>query len=109
MIIAATIISMDSIDPVYQAMPCDKLNSFYDTTSELLEAHPICASLSAISSVKANMNGTVEQIAAALSLCFSMAVWLALAIHAIGIEIYVSDWALDNVYENLMANNTSCD
>jgi hypothetical protein len=109
MIIAANIISMDGVDPVYQAMPCDKLNSFYDTTSELLDAHPICASLSARSSVKADMNGTVDEVAAALNLAFSMAVWLALAIHAIGIEIYVSNRTSDIVFESLMTDHTSCD
>ncbi|KAI9166505.1 hypothetical protein HJFPF1_02611 [Paramyrothecium foliicola] len=89
MIIAAMIISSAGSDRFYISMPCDKLNSFYELTAELLEVHPLCSSLAARSPVMATMDGREEQVAAALSLGFEFGVWLALAIHAIGIETYL--------------------
>ena len=40
--------------------------------------------------VYANIKGDPAQAAAALSQSFTMAAWMSLAIHAIGVEIYVS-------------------
>jgi hypothetical protein len=44
--------------------------------------------------VTLNFNGLPEQIGAALGESFGMAVWLALAIHAMVVEIYVSEHQL---------------
>lgn len=40
--------------------------------------------------VTLNSNGLPDQVGAALSESFGMAAWLALAIHAMAVEIYVS-------------------
>jgi hypothetical protein len=40
--------------------------------------------------VALNLNGLPDQVGAALGESFTMAVWLALAIHAMAVEIYVS-------------------
>jgi hypothetical protein len=40
--------------------------------------------------VPLNLNGVPDQVGAALGESFSRAVWLALAIHAMAVEIYVS-------------------
>ena len=39
--------------------------------------------------IVANFNGTVPEIGAALDINFGMALWLALAMHTIGVEIYL--------------------
>lgn len=89
MISAASIISLWG--PFYKAYQCDKVASFYDTNKDLLAAYPACSSSSAWVAVKADMNGTSGvNAAAALNLSFGMSVWLALALHAIGVELYVS-------------------
>jgi hypothetical protein len=46
--------------------------------------------------VRMNFNGQPEQLSAALGESFSMAVWLALAIHAAVVEVYVSETVLSN-------------
>ncbi|EGU88460.1 hypothetical protein FOXB_01022 [Fusarium oxysporum f. sp. conglutinans Fo5176] len=46
---------------------------------------------------------SAEHIASALSLGFSMGVWLALAIHAIGIEVY-KKWKIIVVPVNVSAH-----
>lgn len=64
---------------------------------DLLSSYPACASyvdgsnLDQVAAVHANMNGeSAANAGAALDLNFGMALWIAFAIHAIGIEIYVS-------------------
>ncbi|CAG8423596.1 unnamed protein product [Penicillium salamii] len=90
MISAATIISLWG--PFYKAEKCDKLTSFYKSNAALLEEYPSCDQSGSYVAVKADMNaGNAGNAAAALDLSFGMSVWLALALHAIGIEIYVSD------------------
>lgn len=39
--------------------------------------------------ILANLNGTPDTIGAALGMPFGTSLWLALALHAIGIEIYI--------------------
>ena len=89
MIIAAMIISTG--DPLYAVFSCDKLASFYEDDREgLLENYPMCESMDKSAAVEATMmDGGGENVAAALNVTFGMALWLAMAIHAIGVEIYV--------------------
>lgn len=92
MFISATIISNQG--PYYAPMSCAKLASFYSNATALEGAHPACSDLSAWSIVRANMSGEAKNVAASLDITFGAAVWLALAIHAIGVEFYVSTFAL---------------
>lgn len=72
-------------------MQCDKVATFYDDTKSLIAKYPTCKDLDAWVAVQGDMGGeSAENIAAALTLGFSMGVWLALALHAIGVEVYVS-------------------
>jgi hypothetical protein len=89
MIISALVMSKN---PSFrQPMQCDKIATFYDDSSSLVAKYPICEDTDAWVAVQGDMAGeSAENIATALSLGFSLGVWLALAIHAIGIEVYVS-------------------
>jgi uncharacterized membrane protein len=92
-IIGANIVSTGAFEPIYQSMPCSKIHSLYDgkpeKLQEMLGRFPVCENIDAWASVKADMNGKVENIAAALLTCMSMAGWLALALHAFGVEVYL--------------------
>jgi hypothetical protein len=63
---------------------------------ETLEQSPECASyLNGTDPFKqgvvhAQFGNNSTEIGAALNMCFGMALWLALAMHAIGVEVYVS-------------------
>lgn len=88
--LSASVISTSS-SPYYKALPCDELATFYNTTEALVSTYPGCHSLNNTAPVKADLvEGSEENIAAALNLTFGMGLWLALVLHAIGIEVYVS-------------------
>lgn len=81
---------MPGMEPFYKALPCEELATFYNSTQSLVDVHRECENLSAWVPVKADLaEGSVENAVAALNLTFGMAAWLALVIHAIGIEVYV--------------------
>jgi hypothetical protein len=91
MILATAIISkMD----YHTVRPCAQLASISESNSKL---YPECVALSdgsdpqALAIVRANLQGNASEIGAALGMPFGMAVWLGLAIHAIGVEVYVSE------------------
>ncbi|KAM3514901.1 hypothetical protein MY11210_001506, partial [Beauveria gryllotalpidicola] len=90
MILTAIVISSGGggQDAHYQPKLCRELASFLDSTT-LLRAYPDCASLDAWVLVKADITKGPEQKAAAMNVSFGMAVWLAVTIHAIGIEAYL--------------------
>ncbi|KAF4984014.1 hypothetical protein FZEAL_719 [Fusarium zealandicum] len=87
MILSAVI--MSTTPSFRQPMPCDKLASFYDNQTSLVEKYPTCKDADAWVAVQGSMSGSSENIASALSLGFSLGVWLALAIHAVGVEVYL--------------------
>ncbi|KAF4466935.1 hypothetical protein FALBO_6203 [Fusarium albosuccineum] len=87
MIIAASI--MSNTASFRQPIQCDKLASFYEDKDSLLRKYPACEDDGAWVAVQGSMSGGAENIGAALSLGFSLGVWLALAIHAIGVEVYL--------------------
>jgi hypothetical protein len=101
MIIAALIISKDDY---FVAWPCAKIETTLDEGSLLLSSYPACAAYvngtnpQEFALVKASMDGPGGGNAgAALNVTFGMALWLAVAIHAIGVEVYVS-FATDNLF-----------
>ncbi|OAA58783.1 hypothetical protein ISF_06566 [Cordyceps fumosorosea ARSEF 2679] len=90
MSIAARIVSSgDGKGGYYAAMPCRQLESYMDATV-LARKYPACASLDAWVLVKADMGArSPEQISAALSVSFGMALWMAFIVHAVGVKFYL--------------------
>jgi hypothetical protein len=95
MIIAAQIISQQG--GYLSAQPCDKIEFVLKSANAATALYPECASYVSVENpgqqalVSANYYGTNPvEILAAFNLVFGVATWLALALHAIGIEIYVS-------------------
>lgn len=93
MIIAAQIVSR--IGGYYDARPCEQIEYIFDSQEESLSSYPDCAPFfngsdpSKQVAVEANFNGDPVQLTVALGSNFGSAMWLAFAIHAIGVEIYV--------------------
>ena len=95
--IATRIVTM--MGSYYSAQPCDKLHDIaasiaVNGTEMLLTEFPACLAflngdLQAHAIVNANLNGTPAQTMAAINMTFGMAGWVALAIHAFGVEVYV--------------------
>ena len=90
MIISALVISANG--GYYRAMPCSQIG-FVQDNREAFEANfPQCFAVNGTNdnwvAVKANFSGKA-QVGSALGLNFGMAGWLALFIHAVGVEIYL--------------------
>ncbi|KAE8154595.1 hypothetical protein BDV25DRAFT_147542 [Aspergillus avenaceus] len=91
LITAAVIISKQ---PYFMSQPCDKIDYLLGE-QETLQRYPVCGRYYNGSqpdqhvSVLANFNGYVDQIASALNANFGMALWLAVAMHGIGVEVYL--------------------
>jgi hypothetical protein len=95
LIIGTTTIS--SINSYYTSWPCAKIAFVMKSDARTLAAYPGCASYldgtnpwqEAV--VHADFKGEhATEIGAALNMNFGMALWVALIIHAVGVEIYVS-------------------
>ncbi|UPX16405.1 uncharacterized protein EKO05_0006808 [Ascochyta rabiei] len=93
MIIAAMLVSNKDY---YIVWPCAKIAATIADGMDLASEYPACASyadgsnLAQVSAVLADMDGTSSVNAgAALNVNFGMALWLAFAIHAVGIEVYL--------------------
>jgi hypothetical protein len=87
-------------------MPCYKvvgtMASYSIPQRVIIGLYPGCSSYLNGTSLNEHVvvhvaNGRPEQAAAALDISFGMCLWLAFVLHAIGIEIYVSD--LNNPFE----------
>ena len=97
MILSALIIS--KIGSYYQIQTCGKVafgfgGSWSDTHSLPpleFQLHPQCvnASDNTVIPIQANMSGLPEEVGAALGLSFGMGLWLAIIVHALGVECYL--------------------
>ena len=90
MFLSALVIS--SVGGYYRAMPCSEI-AFLQDSRETFEANfPQCFAANGTNddwvAVQANFGGKA-QAATALGLNFGMAGWLALFLHAMGVEIYL--------------------
>lgn len=81
----------------YTTMSCGELFSIYgfNQTQEVRNLYPQCDQLGSINEtlviVQATFeNGQVEQISASLRISFGMAIWFAIFLHTIGVEIYLN-------------------
>ncbi|KAF2625819.1 hypothetical protein BU25DRAFT_396650 [Macroventuria anomochaeta] len=93
MIIAAIVISNKGHHIVW---PCAKIADTIADDMDLVSEYPACAAfvdgsnLNQVSAVLADMGGaSAANAGAALDMNFGMALWLAFAVHALGIEIYL--------------------
>ena len=87
---------MTRMGDYYALRSCATLNFIHKSENATMALYPVCASFfdgtnpNQEAIVHANMKGLPSEIGAALGMPFGMSLWLALAIHAIGVEIYVS-------------------
>ncbi|KAJ4153221.1 hypothetical protein LMH87_009718 [Akanthomyces muscarius] len=90
MVITAILISSgDGKGGFFQPKACRELASYLNSTL-LLQEYPDCTSLDAWVLVKADLTADgPEHQSAALDVGFGMATWIAIAIHAIGVEFYL--------------------
>ena len=95
MIIAAQIVSKQNN---HMVQSCAKIDYIYDNSqADVLSLYPACSGFydgtnpSAVVAAKSNFGSSdVVQLVAAMNMTFGGALWLALWLHAIGVEIYVS-------------------
>lgn len=93
MIISALIITMiNSYDTI---MTCNEIGSIYGSDKPLDKIYPQCNGVNATDDrlivVHASFaNGQPEQIGASLRLSFGMAMWMAIFMHLVGVEIYLA-------------------
>ncbi|KAI9091118.1 hypothetical protein DFS34DRAFT_643755 [Phlyctochytrium arcticum] len=94
MIISAMVITQNG--SYTQARPCRQiLDVFEGDVGKTLSRYPDCTSAfngadpERMVLVKANFKGGAEEVGVSLAVPFGAAIWLALAIHAVGVELYL--------------------
>lgn len=93
-------ITITELGGYYQARSCAQLHSIYGDQSATLAAYADCApyfsgqDVNKWVAVEGNFHGDAAGSAVALGANFGSALWLAFAIHAIGVEIYVRRFLL---------------
>lgn len=93
MFLSALVISqLKSYDTI---RPCGEILFMYDNKTEAKQHYPQCSNSNSTTDdlvvVHADFNsGRVEQIGASLGVSFGMAMWLALIMHLVGVEIYLA-------------------
>ncbi|KAL8894786.1 MAG: hypothetical protein Q9192_004055 [Flavoplaca navasiana] len=93
MILSALI--LPKVGGFYQAMPCDKISyMFEDDQADFREKFPACFAPNGTTNgwvaVPAIFGNSAANVSASLGLSFGMAGWLALTLHAIGVEVYLA-------------------
>ncbi|KZP25043.1 hypothetical protein FIBSPDRAFT_783940 [Athelia psychrophila] len=95
MIITALIIS-EIPGAAFRTTFCPEIVSIYGSSATAYHFYPECepANVATINPfnyavVAANFNGNPVEIAAALGVAFPMAIWLALFMHVVGVELYI--------------------
>ena len=93
MILSALIASQAS--GYYTTFSCGELFTIYDTTQNVTSLYPQCGQLGSTDDTLVIVQGSfanaqAEQIAASLRMSFGMAMWLALFLHLVGVEIYLN-------------------
>jgi hypothetical protein len=95
MILATIVIS--SQGSYYTVWPCAKIEFTLPHPETLVSTYPSCAAYAngsdpqGVSAVKADLGGDTEvNVGAGLGVSFGMALWLAVVLHAIGVEVYLA-------------------
>ncbi|TDZ62089.1 hypothetical protein CTRI78_v003845 [Colletotrichum trifolii] len=90
-------IAITSMGTYYAARPCDQIDFMIEDVNRTLELYPACAAFfsgenpaqqALVHADFANPT-SVAEVSVAIGMPFGMAFWLALAIHAIGVETYL--------------------
>jgi hypothetical protein len=94
-ILILAVIIISHIGGYHCSQPCDKVAFMLGGEDNAISLYPACAPLAGLNtmkyvSVEATLFGDKAQLAAVFNVAAGMSAWLALAIHAIGIEFYVS-------------------
>jgi len=92
MILSAIIATKHS--QYYTTMTCGEIGSIYNSANAANELYPACAAPGATAAthvvVQADFGQQPEQIGVSLRISFGMAMWLALILHLVGVEIYLA-------------------
>ena len=93
MILSALISS--KLSGYYTTMLCGELFSIYDTRQNVTSLYPQCDQPGSTDATRVIVqssfaNGQAEQIGASLRMSFGMALWMALFLHLVGVEIYLN-------------------
>lgn len=85
-----------ALESYYTAMPCGKIAFIQQNSTELMDMYyPECnmpgvtADDLAVVQVKFPF-GRAEQVGAGLGIGFGMAIWMALLLHTVGVEVYLA-------------------
>lgn len=99
-ILFAGVAAISSLGGFYMAMPCDKIEWMMGSATRTLAAFPSCASYvdghgggngtHGYVAVLANWKGSTPEASAAYDATYGMAHWVALVLHIVGAEVYVS-------------------
>jgi hypothetical protein len=91
LIMALSAIVTSQIGDYYQIQTCGEVAFVLDSWKNVTDWYPECASGGNETNiiVHADLNGRPEQLGASLGLSFGTALWLALLIHLIGVELYL--------------------
>lgn len=89
MILSALV--MSKLGGFYEPQSCGQI-AFSNSPEYAAEHYPACASGTSSTRVvvDANMSGNIENVGAALAPSAGMALWLAILMHLIGVEIYLA-------------------
>jgi len=92
MILSAIIATKHS--EYFTTMTCGEIDSIYNSANVVNELYPACATPGATAAtrvvVQADFGQQPEQIGASLRISFGMAMWLAIILHLVGVEIYLA-------------------
>ena len=92
MIISAVVIT--TFGGYYQVSSCDKVLFIHGDEAAINSLFPQCANRTGSENprvvVEANLGGSAEGAGASLGLSFGMAMWLAIFLHGVGVEIYLN-------------------
>ena len=91
LILFITAITISKIGGYTLSMPCEKIVSILNNDgAKAVELYPACVDISASAAINASMlSGAIVELTAALNSSFGAASWLALLLHAFGIETYL--------------------
>lgn len=92
MILSAVISTQSS--NYYTTMSCGEIASLYNSSARVGQLYPRCSNPNSTVDdmvvVQAKFSDQHEQLAVSLELSFGMAIWLALILHLVGVEIYLA-------------------